>query len=360
MIEFTMPSLGADMEQGKLIEWRVKPGDTVRRGQVVAVIETPKAAVEVESWHDGTVHELVAQPGETLPVGAVLARWLAPGEAPRAAAATPSAPVRARVSPAARRRAAELGVDAEALAGTGPQGSVTVADVEKAAAEKAAAGAARTPADTAAARTAEMRQAIAAAMSRSKREIPHYYLSETVPLARAQAWLEAENARRPLTERILMAALFIKATALAAREYPEMNGHFRDGAFHPAESVHVGVAISLRQGGLVAPAIHDVQAKSLPEVMRALADLVRRARAGTLRASEMSDPTITVTNLGEGGVETVFGVIYPPQVALVGFGAVRDGRVVASLSGDHRVSDGHRGALFLGAIARLLQEPEKL
>jgi pyruvate dehydrogenase E2 component (dihydrolipoamide acetyltransferase) len=359
MIDFTMPSLGADMEQGKLIEWKVKPGDPVRRGQVVAVIETPKAAVEVESWHDGTVHELVARPGETLPVGAVLARWLAPGEAPPAAAAAPGAPARARVSPAARRRAAELGVDAEALAGTGPQGSVTVADVEKAAAEKAAA-AARPPADAAAARAAEMRKAIAAAMSRSKREIPHYYLSETVPLARAQAWLEAENARRPLTERILMAALFIRATALAAREYPEMNGHFRDGAFHPAESVHVGVAISLRHGGLVAPAIHDVQAKPLPEVMRALGDLVRRARAGGLRGSEMTDATITVTNLGEGGVETVFGVIYPPQVALVGFGAVRDGRVVASLSGDHRVSDGHRGALFLGTIARLLQEPEKL
>jgi len=359
MIEFTMPSLGADMEQGKLIEWKVKPGDAVRRGQVVAVIETPKAAVEVESWHDGTVHELLAQPGETLPVGAVLARWLAPGETPPAAAGAPGAPARARVSPAARRRAAELGVDAEALAGTGPEGAVTVADVERAAAEKAAAVAPRAPAD-AAARAAEMRRAIAAAMSRSKREIPHYYLSEPVPLARAQAWLEAENARRPLSERILMAALFIKATALAAREYPEMNGHFVEGVFRPAESAHVGVAISLRQGGLVAPAIHDVQAKPLPEVMRALADLVRRARAGTLRASEMSDPTITVTNLGEGGVETVFGVIYPPQVALVGFGAVRDGRVVASLSGDHRVSDGHRGALFLGTIARLLQEPEKL
>jgi pyruvate dehydrogenase E2 component (dihydrolipoamide acetyltransferase) len=357
MIEFTMPSLGADLEQGKLIEWKVKPGDAVRRGQVVAVIETPKAAVEVESWQDGTVYELLARPGETLPVGAVLARWLAPGEPPPGAAAAPAAAARARISPAARKRAAELGVDAEALAGTGPQGSVTVADVEKAAAAKAAA----VPAPAAAAaRAAEMRRAIAAAMSRSKREIPHYYLCETVPLARALAWLEAENARRPISERILMAALFIKATALAAREVPEMNGHFRDGEFHAAASVHVGVAISLRQGGLIAPAIHDVPEKSLPEVMRALGDLVRRARAGSLRASEMSDPTITVTSLGEGGVETVFGVIYPPQVALVGFGAVREQRVVASLSGDHRASDGHRGALFLGAIARLLQEPEKL
>jgi pyruvate dehydrogenase E2 component (dihydrolipoamide acetyltransferase) len=136
--------------------------------------------------------------------------------------------------------------------------------------------------------------------------------------------------------------------------------------------VHAGVAISLRQGGLVAPAIHDVQELPLPELMRSLADLVRRSRAGSLRSSEMSDPTITITNLGEGGVETVFPIIYPPQVAIVGFGTIarrawildNDIRLVpmvtASLGADHRVSDGHRGALFLAEIARLLQEPEKL
>jgi pyruvate dehydrogenase E2 component (dihydrolipoamide acetyltransferase) len=353
MIEFRMPALGADMESGKLLEWKVKPGDTVRRGQVVAVIETPKAAVEVESWQEGVVHELLAQPGETLPVGAVLARWRAPGETGTEAAASEA---RARISPAARRRAAELGVDAEALSGSGSQGAVTVADVERAA--KAHAPAPQAPAEVV--RAAEMRRAIAAAMSRSKREIPHYYLAETVPLARALAWLEAENARRPITERLVIAALFVKATALACREIPEMNGHFLDGAFRPAAAVHVGVAISLRAGGLVAPAIHDVPEKPLGEVMRALGDLVRRARAGGLRASELTDATITVTSLGETGVETVFGVIHPPQVALVGFGAVREGRVVATLSADHRASDGHRGALFLGAIARLLQEPERL
>ncbi|MCX7961478.1 MAG: 2-oxo acid dehydrogenase subunit E2, partial [Burkholderiales bacterium] len=270
-------------------------------------------------------------------------------------------PPRAKVSPAARRRAAELGVNADTLVGSGPEGAVTVADVEKAAAAKAPAGASAEPAAKAPeARAADMRRSIAAAMSRAKREIPHYYLAETVPLSRALAWLEAENARRPLAERLLVAALFIKATALACREVPEMNGHCVDGEFRPASSVHVGVAISLRQGGLVAPAIHDVQEKPLAEVMRALRDLVGRARAGTLRASEMTDATITVTSLGEGGVETVFGVIYPPQVALVGFGAVKAGRVVATLSADHRVSDGHRGALFLGAIARLLQTPEAL
>ena len=159
-------------------------------------------------------------------------------------------------------------------------------------------------------------------MSRSKREIPHYYLSQTVPMQRALDWLTAENAKRPITGRLLMAALLLKAVAIALEEFPDLNGLYRDGAYQPSRAVHAGVAISLRQGGLVAPAIHDVAELGLDELMRALADLVRRARAGSLRASEMSDPTITVTNLGEGGVESVFPIIYPPQVAIVGFGTL--------------------------------------
>jgi len=349
MIEFKLPSLGADMDEGKLLQWNVKAGDKVKRGDLVAVVETPKAAVDIEIWQDGVVHELITQPGTTIPVGTVMARLIGEGEAPLAAA---PAPERRPASPAARKHARELGVDVEKLTGTGPHGAVTVEDVDKAAKPAA-------PAD----RTAEMRKAIAAAMSRSKREIPHYYLSETVSLERAAAWLEAENARRPLPERMLMAVLYLKAVALACKAYPDMNGHYVDNAFRPANSVHVGVAISLRQGGLIAPAIHEVEKLPLPELMKKLADLVKRARAGSLRSSEMSDPTITVTNLGEGGVQTVFGIIYPPQVALVGFGSVSRApapTVVASLAADHRVSDGHRGALFLAEIAKLLQQPETL
>ena len=356
MIEFKLPSLGSDMDEGKLLEWQVKPGDHVKKGDVVALVDTSKAAVDVETWEEGTVHELVVQPGETVPVGSVLARLLSPGEVPGKTEPAPGEKKlerekRKAVSPAARKRAGELGVDVEKLSGTGPQGSVTVADVE---------GAAKAPVSGAEEKNLQMRKAIAAAMTRSKREIPHYYLMETVPLARAGAWLASENARRPLPERLLMAVLLLKATALACQEIPEMNGHYRDGIYYPASSVHLGVAISLRQGGLVAPAVHDVQQKSLSEVMKALSDLVKRARAGSLKSSEMSDPTITVTNLGDGGVQAVFGVIYPPQVAIVGFGAPRNEAVVATVSGDHRVSDGHRGALFLARIAQWLQQPEKL
>lgn len=366
MIEFKLPSLGADMDEGKLLEWKVKPGDKVKRGDLVAVVETPKAAVDVEIWHDGVVQELLTQPGTTIPVGTVMARLSGEGEAP-APVAVP-APSRHAVSPAARKHARELGVDADKLTGSGPHGSVTVEDVEKAAKGVPQPAPAAPPAD----KTLAMRKAIAAAMSRSKREIPHYYLSQAIPLQRAQAWLTAFNEKRPVTERLLMGALQLKAVALALKDFPDFNGFWKNDAFEPAKGIHVGVAISLRQGGLIAPAIHDVAELPLDELMKALADLVRRARAGSLRSSEMSDPTITVTNLGDQGVDEVFPIIYPPQVAIVGFGRIaprpwaEDGMigavpaVVASLGGDHRASDGHRGARFLAAVAARLQEPEKL
>jgi pyruvate dehydrogenase E2 component (dihydrolipoamide acetyltransferase) len=300
------------------------------------------------------------------------------------------------VSPAARRRGRELGVDVEALSGSGPGGAVTIADVERAASAAPATAAATTasappaaaaapPAATApsaapagaaptpaADRQREMRRAIAAAMSRSKREIPHYYLSEQIPMARSLDWLGQRNAQRPITERVLPAVVQLKAVAMALRLTPELNGVHRDGEFVPSAAAHIGVAIALRGGGLVAPAIHDVGDKSLDQLMRELADLVKRARAWSLRSSEMSDPTITVTNLGDQGVESVAGVIYPPQVALVGFGRIADRAwaqdgwlkalpvVTATLAADHRVSDGHRGARFLAELRDQLQRPEEL
>jgi pyruvate dehydrogenase E2 component (dihydrolipoamide acetyltransferase) len=217
-----------------------------------------------------------------------------------------------------------------------------------------------------------MRAAIAAAMSRANREIPHYYLSTDIDMKRSLDWLQATNLKRSAEDRLLYAALLLKATALATRDVPEVNGFCVDGEFQLSDAVHVGVAISLRQGGLVAPAIHHVDLQSLDELMKNLSDLITRARTGKLRSSEISEPTITVTNLGEQGVATVFGVIYPPQVALVGFGKIVERPwavngllgvrpvITATLSADHRVSDGHRGGRFLAAIERLLQEPEKL
>ena len=373
MIEFTLPSLGADMDQGKLIEWKVAPGDAVRRGQIVAVIETSKAAVEIESWHDGVVHKLLVEPGATVPVGTPLATLLSPDEtAPAAQSGTGR---RRRISPAARKHAEDAELDLATIDGSGPDGAVMLEDVERAiAAVKPVATPAALPAAGSAPseRQAEMRKAIAAAMSKSKREIPHYYLSETVPMKLAQQWLQAANEKRAITERILMAALQLKAVAVALKTFPDMNGFYLDGNFHPASAAHIGVAISLRQGGLIAPALHDVADKPLDQIMRELMDLAQRTRAGALRGAELTDATITVTNLGEQGVEMVHGVIYPPQVALVGFGKIAERPwaengglyalplMTASLAADHRVSDGHRGGLFLAAIRDVLQRPETL
>jgi len=217
-----------------------------------------------------------------------------------------------------------------------------------------------------------LRQAIGALMARSKKEIPHYYLSTTLDLAAAMAWMQAANQQRPVSSRLVPSALLLKATALAAKEVPDMNGFFTKGAFHPSSEVHLGVAVALRHGGLVAPALHNADTLGLDQLMEQLRDLVARARAGRLQRAEMADPTLTVTNLGDLGVESVYGVIYPPQVAMVGFGKVLEQpwahngmlgirhAAIATLSADHRVSDGLRGGRFLARIDELLQAPEKL
>jgi pyruvate dehydrogenase E2 component (dihydrolipoamide acetyltransferase) len=394
-----MPSLGAGMDQGKLLEWMVHPGDEVHRGDIVAVVETDKAAIEVEVFEDGVVQDLVVDEGTKVPVGAVLAHLAAagaqapvqetpppaaaaasrvavptpapappppPARLPRAApAAGARGPGAVRSSPWARRLAQDRGVDLEAVTGTGPGRAVVARDLPGRDLPSTA------PVEEVD-REAGMRQAIARAMATSKREIPHYYLGHHVDLEDSLQWLEARNADRPPTARVLPAVLVLRATALACRQFPDLNAFWTEGAHRPAPAVHLGVAIALRGGGLVAPAIHDADQRSLEDLMAALTDLVSRARAGRLRGSEVSDPTITVTNLGDRGVESVYGIIYPPQVALVGAGRITprpwpvDGSVAVrrvvhlTLAADHRASDGHRGALFLDAIARRLQEPETL
>lgn len=386
MIVFRLPSLGADMDEGTLLQWKVEPGEHIERGEVIAVVDTAKAAVDVECWHSGEVLELLVEPGSKIPVGTAMAMLLEPGEnreaamaqraetIPEVARQAPSVPemraappaqsggeaARVRISPAARKRAAELGIDPASLTGSGPQGAITLLDID---------AVARTLTVD---RHTAMRQAIAAAMSRSKREIPHYYLSETMAFGSAAKWLQDYNAERPPEQRLLASVVLLKAVALALRDYPQLNGYWRDNAFQPTEGIHLGVAITLRRGGLVAPALRDVADRSLPDLMQALSDLVQRARAGSLRSSEMSDATLTVTQLGEQGVDSVFGVIYPPQVALVGVGRIAERpwvqagalcvmpTVTLSLAADHRVSDGHYGARFLAEVHRLLQSPDSL
>jgi pyruvate dehydrogenase E2 component (dihydrolipoamide acetyltransferase) len=434
MAEFCMPSLGADMVAGTILEWLVKPGDHIKRGDIIAVVDTEKATIEVEVFMTGVVESILVSAGAKVPVGTALAlirdgepsaalsesrkqtvsepikpkaepqAMLSPVHHPPPAVAAvtrpPEAPPhdetapamgkRFRISPVAMRMALEMHVDLSKVQATGPGGAIGKADIERAMKPLAAPSSpvpAKPPSSHASAeasavpakpfmaqaeRKLAMRRAIAAAMARSKREIPHYYLATTIDMSGALAWLQAENLKRSVDERLLYSVLLLRAVALAARQIPEMNGFWIDNDFKPGEAIHIGVAISSRQGGLIAPAIHDLDKKSLDEIMSSLRDLVKRVRAGILRSSEIADATITVSSLGEQGVESVFGVIYPPQVALVGFGKIMERPwavngmlgirpiISASLAGDHRASDGHRGGLFLAAINNLLQEPQKL
>jgi len=397
MADFVMPSLGADMETGTLVAWHKDPGESVQRGEIIAEVETDKGIIDIEVFASGILEKILVPVGEKVPVGTVLARIREEGAA--ASTAGPAAPApptserpelsvstprpatspaadltRLPMSPSARRLARELGVDPASAKGTGPGGAITRDDIQRAAAavQMPSQPSLQPVAAAVTDQASRMRQAIGAAMARSKREIPHYYLSTTIDFHAAQSWLVEENLKRPVTERLLYGVLLLKAVALALREVPELNAVWEDDHVVIKERVHLGVAISLRKLGLVAPAIHNANEKSIDQLMSEFSDLVSRARSGGLRSSELSDPTITVTSLGDRGVEAVFGIIYPPQVALVGFGKVVERPwsiggalisrpvVTATLSADHRVSDGHRGALFLAAVDRLLQEPGKL
>lgn len=398
MVDFLMPSLGADMDAGTLVEWLVKPGDWVKRGDIVAVVETQKGAIEIETFQPGRIEKILVDLNSKVPVGTPLAQIRDEGkEKPGAIAAAappavppvpppvpplraapvapakppivPGAAGRVPASPAARRLAVERGIDLSAVTGSGPAGSIVYADVER-----HLAGVAIQPEKkrTPGLDLDAMRTAIAAAMARSKREIPHYYLAHQIDVTPCEQWLTRKNETLPPESRLLIGALAVKAVALAARRYPAFNGFYHDGKFEPAPAVHVGVAIAIRGGGLAAPALHDTDQPSLDALMSQMRDLVQRTRSGRIRSSEISDPTITVTSLGERGVETLYGIIYPPQVAIVGIGKVVtrpwvvDGAIgprsviTITLSADHRVSDGHAGALFLAEIGKLLQEPEKL
>jgi pyruvate dehydrogenase E2 component (dihydrolipoamide acetyltransferase) len=366
--EFRMPSLGADMQAGRLVQWFKAPGDRLRRGDVIAEVDTDKGAIDIEVFTDGVLGEILVHEGDRVPVGTPLALIRREGAGGATPEPAPAAPVsgeapparRVKVSPVARRLAEERGLDLAGVKGTGPGGAITVADVDA-----VATGATEDPAT-------RMRRAIGAAMARSKREIPHYYLSTAIDLGPSVDWLAARNAGRPPAERLLLGVVQLKAVALALREFPDLNAWWVDGAAVPKPGIHVGMAIAMRGGGLIAPAVHDTDRHDLDELMRLVRDLVDRARRGALRSSELSDGTITVTSLGERGVDAVTGVIYPPQVALVGFGRVAqrpwvvEGRIVArpivtaTLSGDHRAGDGHRGGLFLARVEQLLQEPGAL
>ena len=381
MAEFVMPSLGADMTDGTLAKWRVTVGDRVAQGDIIAEVETDKGTIEVEVFASGVIEALLVEEGEKVPVGTPLAEVgeaasasasvpvpvpaPAPESAPAPVPAPASAPVptgdRVQISPYARRLARHRRIDLGRVRGTGPGGAIQARDLEG-----------EPPTPSADSPKERMQRAIATAMTRANDEIPHYYVEHTIDMGPALEWIRAKNASLSVNERLVSGVLFLRTVARALRKHPQFNATWQAGKVVQSDGVHVGFAVSLRGGGLVAPALRDTDQGSLPELMARLTDLVARARAGTLRSSEMTSATITLTSLGERGVESVTPIIFPPQVAIVGFGAILtrpwvvDDQIVArplvrvTLGADHRVSNGHQGARFLSAVDRLLQEPEKL
>jgi pyruvate dehydrogenase E2 component (dihydrolipoamide acetyltransferase) len=415
--EVTMPQMGADMTEGTLLKWLKQVGDIVQRGDILAEIETDKATVELEAYEAGTLIKQLANEGDVVPVGDVIALLGEPSEAApdverkppaetparraiepeakkRVVDATPAAAPavvaeteaggRIRISPVAKRIAREAGIDVGGLRGSGPDGRVLRRDIEAAIASgmktapAADAPPATKPAPAAARPTAgapqglsKMRQAIARRMTLSKQTQPHYYLTLDIDMTAALAFREQFNASATDEQRVSINDLIVKACAIALERHPKFNAEFSgDGlVHHDRVNVCIGVALD---DGLIAPALLDCQSKSLGRIAVESKDLINRAKTGSLKADEYSDGTFTITNLGAFGVETLIGIINPPQAAILGVGSVmpqavvRDGQVVVrqvmkvALSADHRVSDGAEGARFIKEIQAVLEGPAAL
>jgi pyruvate dehydrogenase E2 component (dihydrolipoamide acetyltransferase) len=385
MIEFKMPSLGADMEDGTLIEWKKKPGDTVKRGDIIAEVETQKGLIEIEIFDEGIIDKFLIQEGTKVPVGAVMALLQPSGvslDTKKEKEAVPLQPTeektikstpastaeirKIKVSPLARRIAEENHINLESVEGTGPDGAITKEDVDHVIAKTE-----KIEPEKISAPAVAIRSAIAAAMSKSNREIPHYYLEKKIDLTKALAWLQETNNQRSVKKRLLPVVLLIKATARSLADFPDLNAIWENG-LQQKKDINVGFVVSLKAGGIIVPAIHHTDLKSIDEIMETLNDIIPRARAFKLRSSELTDSTITLTSVGENGADSVYGIIYPPQVAIVGFGTISEqpfaekgmlairSVVKVTLAGDHRATDGLIGSHFLAAINNYLQKPESL
>lgn len=421
--EVTMPQMGADMTEGTVVKWFKSLGETVTRGDIIAEIETDKANVELEAYESGTLIKVIAEEGEVVPVGEVIAllgaeneavpdierkppaepakrtiepdeHAVAPTEAP--AAAQPKAPAaaedlrspmpargaegegdRIRISPVARKIATEAGLDYVGLQGTGPGGRILRKDVEAAIAAGPASARPSAPSAPRPAQVFEgdghskMRQAIARRMTQSKATAPHYYLTLDIDMTEALEFRSQVNASATDEQRVSINDLIVKACAIALERMPKFNSEYHDTGLQVHDSINVCIGIAM-DDGLIAPAILDCQSKSLGRIAAEAKDLINRAKSGRLTAAEYSEGTFTITNLGAYGVETLIGIINPPQAAILGVGsvmpqpAVKDGEIVirqlmkVALSADHRVSDGAEGAQFIKEIQQLLESPASL
>ena len=371
-----MPALGMAQDWGTVLRWLRSEGDVVERGEPLIEVETDKATVEIEAPSAGTLAGIRAGEGDRVPVGDVVAVVLGEGEdiaaaapvaaapAPAAAPPTPApAPVpapgnrRRLASPKARRMAAELAVDLDRIDGSGPGGAVLAADVERHGARPPAA-------------TGNLWRLMAERTTASWQTAPHFYLRRQVDAGRLESW-RAVARSRPGGERLSHTDLLVRVLAEAARRHPGVNATWRDGGVQLEPEIGVGIAVATGDG-LVVPVIRSADTLTLAEITARRLELVERARAGRLGPADLMGGTLTLSNLGMYGVDSFDAILNAPQAAILAVGRIAD-RVVAvhgaaavrpvlelSMSFDHRVVDGARGAEFLQTLAALLEEPAGL
>jgi pyruvate dehydrogenase E2 component (dihydrolipoamide acetyltransferase) len=417
--EIIMPDVGSGVEEGILLNWTKQVGDSIASGDVIAEIETDKATVEVPVTVSGTILQLNGTPGQALRVGAVIGMVGAAGEsaapapaaapaaktngaAPAAASAPAPAPVEQEVdgnlpdgikaSPVARKIAAERGIDLHAVPGTGPGGRIVKADVEgytpAAPAPVTVSAPAPAPAPAVAAptfgklpegpdveiiETSRMRARIAARMVDAKQQTPHFYVTVEVDVEPLLAFRKQINAALDDAHKVSVNDLVVKATALALRDFPNLNTHYYGDRLARHKRIHIGIAVALPNGGLINVVAKDADRMSLSAIAAANKEMIARARDNKVKPDDIQGSTFTVSNLGPYDVEHFLAIINPPEAGILAVGSAKkipvvlpDGtlgvgnRMKITVSVDHRVSDGAEGAQFVQRVKTLLENPAAL
>jgi pyruvate dehydrogenase E2 component (dihydrolipoamide acetyltransferase) len=377
-----MPALGMAQETGKVVRWLKQDGEPVTKGEPLLEVETDKVTVEIEAPADGTLAGVSAPDGADVPVGTVIAVVLAEGEAvvpapdpepqvearvaaPVAVAATaaPDRPRRRLASPKARRLAQAHGIELETLAGSGPNGAIVAHDLEGLLESVTSNG-------DDAFEVGSVWRVMADRTTRSWQEVPHFFLSRDVEASRLGTWRDGAR-RKTGGETISHTDLLVKVCAEALRRHPRVNASWRQGAIVPGAGINVAIAVAT-DDGLVAPVVHRADTLDLPSISARRREIADAARSGRLRPEDVQGGTFTISNLGMYGVDAFQAIVNSPQAAILAVGRIVerpwavDGVVVVrpvltlTVSFDHRVVDGVRGAEFLDTLAELVEEPTGL
>ena len=405
--EIIMPQMGYDMKEGKVVRWLKTEGDTVERGEIIAEIETDKAVVEMEAYSAGLLRSIITKEGNSVPVGSVIGYIGTADEviptpdatnssskaanepkiemsestnSPAKETITPSSGVRA--SPIAKKLARDLKIDLSTITGSGPGNRITKEDVlatqnsTKVSSfgpkPKPTPGVLSSQSPTGTETTlSKMRLAVANVTTQSKQTIPHFYVSVDIDMTNSVEARKQLNEKLAGRVKISINDLIVKACAQAIQTYPSFNSVYVEGKIRTAEHINIGIAIALDQG-LIMPAITNCESKSVPDLAIASKDLVNRANQGVLKSEEYSSGTFSVSNLGMFNVDNFIAIIYPGQSAVLAVGSIRskpiveDGKIAirdimhATVSVDHRVSDGAEAAKFIGEVKHSLENPTSL